>query len=425
MRAALALCCAACTSALRLELDVDGQRLELHYEASNLWEARFRYAEAFVGKHQLGKYKGLGCEEVIYARHKCVASKIEEAMKAHRDTVRKVAQQWVQRWTASASVAVTTDGSADEAWLQFLAARVFKGAERDAVADPPAEVLARFVALEVGCGRGQLMARLSHKVARLDGVDVSKPALQTAHARLADTKPYTLFHSDGLTLDAVPDDTYHVVYSANLLQRIPIHSIRYTYLEEFFRVTKCDGHVSLQLGFGGGDGADYYDDAFTNTPEVAVTNATHFLADLYRVGFRDEAHEIIQQSPPGSVFAQSLFVVARKQCPLLDITIIIGGVEQPQERGTNRQYVDAVVHDVIASPDGIRRRKKTAENCGAEADIEEGEVDAEIADLERQLEEAKAKRTRKPCKKARKPLHPQFVEDNLVGLDGTCSSCVN
>ena len=96
MRAALALCCAACTSALRLELDVDGQRLELHYEASNLWEARFRYAEAFVGKHQLGKYKGLGCEEVIYARHKCVASKIEEAMKAHRDTVRKVAQQRAQ-----------------------------------------------------------------------------------------------------------------------------------------------------------------------------------------------------------------------------------------------------------------------------------------------------------------------------------------
>ena len=34
----------------------------------NLWEARFRYAEAFAAAHDLAKYKGLGCEEVLYAR---------------------------------------------------------------------------------------------------------------------------------------------------------------------------------------------------------------------------------------------------------------------------------------------------------------------------------------------------------------------
>jgi ubiquinone/menaquinone biosynthesis C-methylase UbiE len=417
------LCCAVLTQALRLELDVDGQRLHLEYEESNLWEARFRYAEAFVAKHDLAKYQGLGCEEVLYARHKCVASKIEEAMKAHRDQVRSIMRQWVS--TVKETVSVRAQGEEDDTWLQLLQRRMFRGCALDAVADPPSQILSNFVALEVGCGTGRLMKRLATRVRRLDGVDASKTALTTAHERLQGE--YTLFHADGLSLDAVPNATYDIVYSANLLQRIPIHALRYKHLEEFFRVLKCDGHVSLQMGFGEG-GVDYYDDHLTTNTEVSVTNATHLLEDLYKVGFRDHTHEIIEQSPPGSTFSRSLFVVSRKQCPRLGITVIIDGVEQPTiEAGGSRQYVDPVVRDVAPSPDGIRRRKKIAENCGAEAEIDDDEVDAEIADLQRQLAEAKRKKKRKkgsPTK--RKPLHPQFVEDNLVGLDGkTCPSCVN
>ena len=97
----------------------------------------------------------------------------------------------------------------------------------------------------------------------------------------------------------MPNATYDIVYSANLLQRIPIHALRYKYLEEFFRVLKCDGHVSLQMGFGEGRCA-YYDDHLTTNTEVSVTNATHLLEDLYKVGFRDPKHEIVEQSPPGS-----------------------------------------------------------------------------------------------------------------------------
>merc|ERR1711970_1603880 len=131
---------------------------------------------------------------------------------------------------------------------------------------------------------------LANRVRRLDGVDVSKTALSQA---------------DGLSLDAVPNATYDIVYSANLLQRIPIHALRYKHLEEFFRVLKCDGHVSLQMGFGEG-GVDYYDDHLTTVSEVSVTNATHLLEDLYKVGFRDHTHEIVEQSPPSSLFSQSL-----------------------------------------------------------------------------------------------------------------------
>ena len=422
MRIAL-LCCAVLTHALRLELDVDGRRLHLEYEESNLWEARFRYAEAFVAKHDLAKYQGLGCEEVLYARHKCVASKIEEAMKAHRDQVRSIMRQWVS--TVKETVSVNAQGEEDTSWLQFLQRRMFRGCALDAAADPPSNILSKFVALEVGCGSGKLMRRLANRVQRLDGVDVSKTALTAAHERLSGE--YTLFHADGLSIDAVPNATYDIVYSANLLQRIPIHALRYKHLEEFFRVLKCDGHLSLRMGFGDG-GAEYHDDHLTTSTEVSVTNATHLLEDLYKVGFRDPKHEIVEQSPPGSTFSQSLMVVGRKQCPRLGITVIIDGVEQPKiEAGGSRQYVDPVVHDVAPSPDGIRRRKRAAENCGAEAEIDEDEVDAEIADLQRQLAEAKRKKKRKkgPPRK-RKPLNPQFAEDNLVGLDGkTCPSCVN
>ena len=105
-----------------------------------------------------------------------------------------------------------------------------------------------------------------------------------------------LFHADGLSIDAVPNATYDIVYSANLLQRIPIHALRYKYLEEFFRVLKCDGHVSLQMGFGEG-GAEYHDDHLTTVSEVSVTNATFLLEDLYKVGFRDPKHEIAERAP--------------------------------------------------------------------------------------------------------------------------------
>ena len=129
------ICGAVLAHALRLELDVDGRRLHLEYEESNLWEARFRYAEAFVAAHDLAKYKGLGCEEVLYARHKCVASRIEEAMKAHRDRVRSIMRQWVSSVNKE-TVALNADGEEDTTWLRSTR-RLFRGCALDAAADPP------------------------------------------------------------------------------------------------------------------------------------------------------------------------------------------------------------------------------------------------------------------------------------------------
>ena len=79
------LCCAVLTQALRLELDVDGGASTSSTKSRTLGGALATPRRSREARP--AKYQGLGCEEVLYARHKCVASKIEEAMKAHRDQV--------------------------------------------------------------------------------------------------------------------------------------------------------------------------------------------------------------------------------------------------------------------------------------------------------------------------------------------------
>ena len=100
--------------------------------------------------------------------------------------------------------------------------------------------------------------------------------------------------------------------------------------------------------------------------------------------------------------------------------MIIDGVEQPKiEAGGSRQYVDPVVRDVAPSPEGIRRRKRAAENCGVRPTLMTRRSRRGDRRLTRQLDEAKRKKKRKKgSPKKKEPLHPQFVEDNLVGLDG-------
>ena len=179
------------------------------------------------------------------------------------------------------------------------------------------------------------------------------------------------------------------------------------------------------MGFGEG-GAAYHDDHLTTSTEVSVTNATHLLQDLYKVGFRDPKHEIIDQTPPGSTFSRSLFVVSRKQCPRLGITVIIDGVEQPKiEAGGSRQYVDPVVRDVAPSPEGIRRRseprqlwrwRSTLMTRGRRGDRRLSRA-ARRGEAAEEAEEGVSEE-KGPCTRVRR--------ENLVGLDGShCPSCVS
>jgi len=46
---------------------------------------------------------------------------------------------------------------------------------------------------------------------------------------------------------------------------------------------------------------------------------------------------------PGSALEGSVFVMGRKQCPMMTIKFVVDGVEMPATEGTNRPYVDARV----------------------------------------------------------------------------------
>ncbi|KAH8050650.1 hypothetical protein JL722_11310 [Aureococcus anophagefferens] len=98
---------------------------------------------------------------------------------------------------------------------------------------------------------------------RLKTVAVAADGPRTSPTERVADRAYTLYHSDGLELDAVPADAYDAVVSFDALSRIPFHATRYRLLEEFFRVLKCDGRASLAMGFGAfhGSVAGYRDDA--------------------------------------------------------------------------------------------------------------------------------------------------------------------
>ena len=119
------------------------------------------------------------------------------------------------------------------------------------------------------------MKRLATRVQRLDGVETSR----RHHQSPREIKWRVHFiHADGLSLDAVPNATYDIVYSARLTATRTDPRFTVQAPGGFFRVLKCDGHVSLQMGFGEG-GADYHDDHLTTSTEVSVRE-THLLEDL-------------------------------------------------------------------------------------------------------------------------------------------------
>ena len=205
---------------------------------------------------------------------------------------------------------------------------------------------------------------------------------------------------------------------------VPLHAVRYSYLEEMFRVLRCDGWASFQLGLGNHTAlASYGNDDATASTEVSLPRADPFLENLERVGFRDarkwtarapraqtsgsggRAADAARITPrvanasgpqpqagphPASAVAKSLFVTARKQCPTLGIKIIIAGEEVENFQGTNEKYVDPIVPDLEADVGG-RVYRKGGSVSREEAEAAEAALRDEIGDLEDRLEAARRK----------------------------------
>ncbi len=174
--------------------------------------------------------------------------------------------------------------------------------------------------LDFGCGCGRNVQNLWRRFRRMDGVDISAGNLAHARANLrADGAPderFRLHHCNGVNLDGIPGDEYDFLMSTIVLQHICVHEIRFSYLEEFFRVLKPGGLLSFQMGFGERHGkAEYYDNDYhalaTNSlHDTKVTDPRQLQDDLEKIGFTDVQYAL--RPPFEDGHSAWIFVKARR-----------------------------------------------------------------------------------------------------------------
>jgi ubiquinone/menaquinone biosynthesis C-methylase UbiE len=180
------------------------------------------------------------------------------------------------------------------------------------------------IGLDFGCGPGRNLVRFGPQFKRLDGVDIAANNLVNAKVWLQYNKLWReeirLIHCNGTDLAGIESGHYDLIISTITLQHICSYTIRFHYFEEFYRVLKDDGWISLQMGFGPKvdvrQKADYYDDYFdaegTNGhADTMVTSPDQLSNDLEKIGFRN-FHYDIRPTGPGDKHPNWIFFRAQK-----------------------------------------------------------------------------------------------------------------
>src|ERR1043166_6232951 len=85
-------------------------------------------------------------------------------------------------------------------------------------------------ALEIGCGPGRLMRRMSRHFIRIDGVDVSDEMIALAREKLRDVPNAYAHVTDGATLSMFHYEAFEFVYSYAVFQHIPSRDVVFDYL---------------------------------------------------------------------------------------------------------------------------------------------------------------------------------------------------
>jgi len=157
-------------------------------------------------------------------------------------------------------------------------------------------------ALDFGCGCGRNLVNLAGLAnwANVDGCDISAPNCAESESLMASTMWDTkckCYPTNGTKLDGVPSDNYDFVMSTIVLQHICVHEVRYSILEDIFRVLKQYGMFSFQMAMGKttnghtSDYASYYENAYharrTNSGyDVDIEKPEYLTSDLEKIGFR-------------------------------------------------------------------------------------------------------------------------------------------
>jgi ubiquinone/menaquinone biosynthesis C-methylase UbiE len=185
----------------------------------------------------------------------------------------------------------------------------------------------RAFALDFGCGPGRNLVRFAKLFYQIDGADISEQNLINAQrwlVRHREVLPAArggcrLYQCNGRDLQAIPDDSYHVVFSTITLQHICMHSIRFGYFREFLRVLEPGGWFTAQMGYGYGtprQSVGYYENYYTATDtngacDTRVEDPSQLSQDLLAVGFTNFQYWI-RPTGPGDTHPNWIFFRAQR-----------------------------------------------------------------------------------------------------------------
>jgi len=111
------------------------------------------------------------------------------------------------------------------------------------------------VMLDFGCGPGRNVVKYWEDFKRVDGVDIGSLNIENAKKWMEynniSSDRSNLYVNNGLDLSEIKSETYDVIMSTIAIQHICSHSIRYGLFEEFYRVLKPGGYITIQMGYWG------------------------------------------------------------------------------------------------------------------------------------------------------------------------------
>jgi ubiquinone/menaquinone biosynthesis C-methylase UbiE len=189
------------------------------------------------------------------------------------------------------------------------------------------------VAIDYGTGPGRNIIKFNNRFARIDGVDIGKKNIENARINLkeAGIENSNLYVCDGKSTPII-DESYDVWFSVICLQHIASYGVRYSILEDAYRILKKGGKICFQMGYGGRDinsnnykvytknnilfTAGYYDNDFTAKTtngfhDVSVTDKKQIIDDLNKIGFNNILIDL-RPTGPGCSHKQWIYVQGTK-----------------------------------------------------------------------------------------------------------------
>jgi len=136
---------------------------------------------------------------------------------------------------------------------------------------PVLKNMSESTAIDVGCGEGRMIRRMSKWLSKVDGVDVSEKMVTAARARCPDSD---VFVSNGSDCGAAKTSSYDFAYCTISLHHICVYSVRARIIADIVRVLKPEGCATLQFFF-----SRYYPYVRMTPPLTSTRDG--FLTDLF------------------------------------------------------------------------------------------------------------------------------------------------